>query len=64
MNVKTAPKGKFRVIGQDSPADEGWRQGDYKTKEEAEAALPGGHAFIRFRVYNDRGECVHNPELQ
>lgn len=58
--IRKAPKGLFRVVGKDSPTDEGWKQGDYPTLTEAkQIAQRSGHVHIKFRVYNDAGECVH-----
>lgn len=60
-DIKKAPEGQFRVIGQDNPRDKGWKQGDYPTLREAtQRANPRGHTTIRFRVFDDQGECVAN----
>lgn len=65
QNTKKAPEGQFRVIGIDDPGDQGWMQGDYPTlSEAAKRANPRGHSTIRFRVYNDQGECVHGNGFQ
>ncbi|KKL50511.1 hypothetical protein LCGC14_2304740 [marine sediment metagenome] len=63
-STKKAPSGQFRVIGQDHSGDKGWRKGDYPTLSEAATqANPRGHSTIRFRVYDDRGKCVHGNGL-
>ena len=56
---KVAPKGRFRVIGIDSSSDPGWRQGDYRSLLQAKKESKG-NGSIHFRIYNDRGECVHS----
>lgn len=57
--AKKAPVGQFRVIGQDTPRDAGWRKGDYPTLvEAAQNANPRGHSTIRFRVFDDQGKPV------
>jgi hypothetical protein len=57
---KVAPEGQFRVIGKDSPQDRGWVKGDYPDHEKARlAAQTTERSFVRFKVFNDKGECVH-----
>lgn len=58
-DTRKAPVGLFRVIGVDNPRDTGWKQGDYPTlREAARHTNPRGHSTIRFRVFDDQGECV------
>ncbi len=59
-NIKKAPSGHFRVVGFDSSRDTGWKKEDHPSLAAAKQAIkPPGHSTIRFRVYDDKGECVH-----
>jgi len=52
--TRRAPRGKFRVIGQDYRGDPGWIKGDYGTLKDAKkVALKYGR--IKFFIYDDRG---------
>lgn len=55
-DMKKAPTGQFRVIGQDDPRDTGWKKGDYPTLSEAKRVAK--QSAIRFSVYDDKGQCV------
>lgn len=61
LDIRKAPKGQYRVIGRDNPRDQGWKQGDYLTLLGAKKALlhSSSGAVVRFRVYDDQGECVY-----
>lgn len=61
---KTAPVGQFRVIGKDNPKDDGWHRGDYLTKAKAKRATSARGSFVRFQVFNDKGECVHGSPFK
>jgi hypothetical protein len=56
---RTAPKGKYRVIGVDTFDGGDWLEGDFDTKEEAvlHAKARGGE-MTKMYVYDDRGRYV------
>ena len=61
---KKAPIGQFRVIGRDSPQDEGWLKGDYPSLEQArKIATQNNGSSVRYRIYDEQGECISLEEL-
>ena len=58
---RSAPKGKYRVIGVDTFDGGDWHQGDFDTKQAAlnEARAKGGE-MTKMYVYDDKGRHVGN----
>lgn len=58
---RTAPKGKYRVIGVDTFSNEDWVYEDFKSKLEAIkfANSKGGNMNMVY-VYDDKGNYVHH----
>lgn len=56
---RSAPKGKFRVIGVDTFDGGDWHQGDFDTNAEAQACADakGGQMTV-MHVYDDAGRHV------
>lgn len=58
---RSAPKGKFRVIGVDTFDGGDWVQGDFDTKEAALAvAQAKGGEMTKMHVYDDTGRHIGN----
>jgi len=62
---RKAPKGKFRVIGNDHfpfPNEE-WHEGDFDTLEEAKAHTSSeAQALTSFDIHDDRGKRLYTQE--
>ena len=56
---RSAPKGKFRVVGVDTFDGTDWHEKDFDTKDEAiqHAKMRGGN-MLRMYVYDDAGQHV------
>lgn len=58
---RSAPSGKFRVIGVDTFDGTDWVSGDFDTIEEARAHVAKhtkGEQMLMMHIYNDRGSHV------
>jgi hypothetical protein len=59
MATLIAPKGKYRVVGVDTFANEDWVEGDFDTKDAALAcAKANGGEMTKMHVYDDTGQHV------
>lgn len=55
-----APKGKYRVVGVDTFANEDWLVGDYNSSKEAkDIADKKGGSMTKMYVYDHDGKCLH-----
>lgn len=60
---RTAPKGKFRVIGVDTFDGGDWKYDDYKTLAAAKKFVDEetkGKQMLKVYVYDDKGACVYS----
>ena len=58
---RSAPKGKYRVIGVDTFDGGDWHQGDFDTREAAlECARSKGGQMTVMHVYDDNGRHIGN----
>lgn len=56
---RSAPAGKYRVIGVDTFDGTDWREGDFETKDAALAhAQSKGDQMTKMYVYDDQGNYI------
>ncbi len=63
MFSRSAPKGKFRLIGVDTFDGGDWVVGDYKilsTAREIANNETAGKQMLKMYVYDDKGKCRHS----
>ena len=59
IEERTAPQGKFRMIGVDTFDNSDWVEKDFSDRKEAiEIASIRGGVMLKMYVYDDQGKCI------